>query len=310
MASHLTRGVSPVLAAVLYLILIASSALAQSPSAPASNVPASSANEAAPPSVPPPATGPIQDNSFLVEEAYNQEYGVVQHISSFVRYWNSKDWTYNFTQEWPGLHNARNQYSYGVNVVSPGAFPGAGAGFGDTQLNYRYQLVGSGETRAAFAPRLTLLIPSGQSKYGRGYGGWGGQVSLPLSYVLNRHFVTHWNAGATIVPRAKNPAGDTAFTTGYNLGQSVIWLATPRFNVLTETVWNGSETVVAHDQTQRSHSLFISPGVRWAYNLSHHLQIVPGVAVPIGVGPSSGERGLFVYLSFEHPFKSTDPASK
>ena len=45
---------------------------------------------------------PIQDNSFLVEEAYNQERNVVQHISTFSRLWNSKDWSYSFTQEWPG----------------------------------------------------------------------------------------------------------------------------------------------------------------------------------------------------------------
>jgi hypothetical protein len=30
-------------------------------------------------------TPPIQDNSFLIEEAYNQEPGVVQHISVFTR---------------------------------------------------------------------------------------------------------------------------------------------------------------------------------------------------------------------------------
>lgn len=51
---------------------------------------------------PAPAVEPgIQDNSFLVEEAYNQNFGVVQHISSFTRFWNSKDWNYSFTQEWP-----------------------------------------------------------------------------------------------------------------------------------------------------------------------------------------------------------------
>ena len=51
----------------------------------------------------------IQDNSFLVEEAYNQEFGVVQHISSFTRFWDSKDWNYSFTQEWPVLEtNAIN----------------------------------------------------------------------------------------------------------------------------------------------------------------------------------------------------------
>ena len=43
----------------------------------------------------------IQDNSFLVEEAYNQNFGVVQHISSFTRFFDSKDWNYTFTQEWP-----------------------------------------------------------------------------------------------------------------------------------------------------------------------------------------------------------------
>ncbi|HZK78257.1 MAG TPA: hypothetical protein VFC35_05065 [Gemmatimonadaceae bacterium] len=46
----------------------------------------------------------------------------------------------------------------------------------------------------------------------------------------------------------------------------------------------------------------ISPGVRAAFNFASGLQIVPGIAFPIGVGPSSGERGAFIYLSFEHPF--------
>jgi hypothetical protein len=70
-----------------------------------------------------------------------------------------------------------------------------------------------------------------------------------------------------------------------------------------ETVWNGTEAVVAPSQTQRSHSLLISPGVRWAHNFKSGLQIVPGIAVPMGVGPSSGERGLILYLSFEHPWR-------
>lgn len=43
----------------------------------------------------------IQDNSFLIEEAYNQEDGVVQHIQMFQYLKKSKDWVYTFTQEWP-----------------------------------------------------------------------------------------------------------------------------------------------------------------------------------------------------------------
>ena len=72
-----------------------------------------------------PAKGPapIQDNSFLVEEAYNQERGVVQHISTFSRMWNSRDWTYSFTQEWPGPRNWRHQFSYTLAGMHAGAFP-------------------------------------------------------------------------------------------------------------------------------------------------------------------------------------------
>ena len=72
----------------------------------------------------------------------------------------------------------------------------------------------------------------------------------------------------------------------------MIYLAHPRFNLMLETLWTGGQ----------SHSLLLSPGVRWAYNFPSGLQIVPGIAFPLGVGPSSGERGVFLYLSFEHPF--------
>ncbi len=252
------------------------------------------------PSAPPPQTPGIQDNSFLMEEAYNQEEGVVQHISGFTRFWPSRTWGYAFTQEWPLGKYPRHQLSYTIPVVSPG--DSSGAGIGDVALNYRYQLVGNGSAKAAFAPRLTLLAPSGNSRLGRGAGGAGVQVNLPLSVVVNKKLVTHWNAGATFVPSARNPAGDRAATYGYNLGQSFIWRIRPRFNAMLETVWTGSESVVAPGRTARSHSLLVSPGIRWAHNFPSGLQIVPGIAVPIGVGPSRGEKGIFLYLSFEHPF--------
>lgn len=34
----------------------------------------------------------IEDNSFLIEEAYNQEYGVIQHINSFQYNLRNKQW--------------------------------------------------------------------------------------------------------------------------------------------------------------------------------------------------------------------------
>ena len=37
----------------------------------------------------------------LIEEAYNQEPGVVQHISAWQRSLRSAAWGFTFTQEWP-----------------------------------------------------------------------------------------------------------------------------------------------------------------------------------------------------------------
>ena len=243
----------------------------------------------------------IQDNSFLVEEAYNQEDGVIQHISSFQRLANSRDWAYSFTDEWP-LRTLKHQLSISLVASHAGAFPGSGSGWGDTVLNYRYQAAGNGKARVAFAPRFSVILPTGNSTVGRGVGAFGMQTNLPLSVVLSKKFVTHWNAGATWAPHAKNDLGLRAGTVGVNLGQSVVWLATPRFNALVETVWNSSEDVIGTGKTQRSQDLLISPGIRGAFNFKSGLQIVPGIAMPIGAGPTSGEKGVILYLSFEHPF--------
>ena len=245
---------------------------------------------------------PIQDNSFLIEEAYNQEEGVVQHIQSLTRYSGTGDWVYSFTQEWPGWVDAHHQLSYTLLALTANAIPGTRVGLGDAMLNYRYQLVGNGDTRIAFAPRVSAMVPLGNSRVGRGFGGWGVQTNLPLSVVLSRRLVTHWNAGATLVPRMKNAAGETGFSSGYSLGQSVVWLAHPRFNVLCETMWNSMGTVTGPSRTSPVRSLYVSPGIRWAYNIGH-LQVVPGIAVPLGAGPSAGDRGIFLYLSIEHPFR-------
>jgi hypothetical protein len=150
---------------------------------------------------------PIQDNSFLIEEAYNQETGVVQHISFFSYFPENEDWVYTFTQEWPAPGDARHQLSYTLPVVRPGD---STVGVGDVALNYRYQLLGSGAARLAFSPRFSLLLPSGDAQSARGFGGVAYQVNLPASIVLARRLVTHLNAGGTIAPHAENERGEQA----------------------------------------------------------------------------------------------------
>jgi hypothetical protein len=246
----------------------------------------------------PPAPVSIQDNSFLIEEAYNQEPGVVQHINTFMRQRNG-DWIYTFTQEWP-VCSQKHQLS--ITLPGQRLEEAGGVGIGDAAINYRYQLLGSGDSKIAVAPRVSVLVPTGDSKRGMGAGAAGLQISLPVSAAISSRLVTHWNAGVTITPSARNELGERASIKSYNLGQSFIWLVAPRFNLMLETVWSRSEAVAGPGIKERGDGLLLNPGLRWAHNFSNGLQIVPGIAVPIGVGPSRGERGIFLYLSFEHPF--------
>lgn len=244
---------------------------------------------------------PIQDNSFLVEEAYNQEDGVIQHIS-FVQPLSTGDWVYTQTDEWP-LRSLKHQLSLTLSANHSAAYAHSGPGWGDSAINYRYQLAGSGETKLAIAPRISLLLPSGDSSLGRGYGGWGIQTNLPISIQHNQHLVTHWNAGLTWIPSGQNAVHQHAASVNPNLGQSTVWMVKPRFNALCEVVWSSNALVSGPRQTVRTQSLYVSPGVRWAYNFKNGLQIVPGIAIPFGFLSVQNQKGVILYLSFEHGFR-------
>jgi hypothetical protein len=129
------------------------------------------------------------------------------------------------------------------------------------------------------------------------------QANLPVSWQPSPMLVTHWNAGATVTPRARNATGERARTVTFNLGQSVILLLTPTLNFIVETAWSREEEVTGPGSTAAAEQLVIAPGVRAALNLPRGLQVVPGVAFPIGVGRSRGQRSLALYLSLEHPFR-------
>lgn len=231
------------------------------------------------------APPPIQDNSFLIEEAYNQESGVVQHISTWERADAGGAWGYAFTQEWP-LFGLKHQLSYTVPLVHPG--DGSSAGIGDVSVDYRYQLVGDAQSPLAVAPRLSLLLPTGDESSGRGGGRTGVEGALPVSAVLAPMLVAHSNASLAWFPEDVTQLG---------LAQSVVWLAHPRVNVLVETAWEREDVL-----GEVTESLFVSPGVRAAFDVGR-VQVVPGLAVPIGVGASNGERMLFLYLSLEHAYR-------
>ena len=254
--------------------------------------------------LPAPAAEPIQDNSFLVEEAYNQGPGIVQHVTTFGRPRRGSGWELGFTQEWP-VRSQRHQLSYTVIVARP---PGAGgaAGIGDLAIHYRRQLGRITGASTAFAPRVSLLLPTGSASDGRGAGGMGVQLNLPFSMELPRAFVAHSNAGATYTPRARDASGAAATTDSYFLGQSLIWLVRQDLNLMLEATWTSTEEVAGSGRTVRSREILVAPGIRGAFDFASGLQVVPGLAVPIAVGSTGGEWSVLGYLSFEHAFARRD----
>jgi hypothetical protein len=241
---------------------------------------------------------PIQDNSFLVEEAYNQESGVVQHISLFSREGKSHDWGYSFTQEWP-FRGQRHQLSYTLPLLrSDGS-----VGLGDIFLNYRLQLVGHPGGKTWIAPRVSVILPTGSWRQGRGDGVAGLEVRLPGSFELAPWTTLHLNAGLTFHPSARAEPDMRADLIDILGGASLILFPMPTVNFLIESIVQNDAKVVAPGQSARSTSILLSPGIRWAHNSRSGLQVVPGVAYTIGLTHSSPPNALVLYLSFEHSFK-------
>jgi len=230
----------------------------------------------------------IQDNSFLIEEAYNQEEGVVQHISNFL-YAESpeRSLTYVFTQEWPAggqLH----QISYTV----PYGSQGGNHGLGDVLVNYRYQLFANGD-RAYVSPRLSVILPTGSESEGLGEGVVGVQFNVPASKELSRAFVVHANAGGTIIPKTK-------LLVSYYAGVSLIWRAMEDFHLLFENLVSSHAGIDDGGDVVREATAVINPGVRCALNFQD-LQVVPGLGFPVSIHEGETTISLFFYLSFEHP---------
>lgn len=236
----------------------------------------------------------IEDNSFLIEEAYNQEPGIIQHIFT----WQKKPqgaWDATFTEEVPVV-SQKHQLSVTIPWTRT-ADPTSSTGLGDVLLNYRYQWL-AGEV-AAVAPRLSAVFPSGDWKKGLGSGATGVQFNLPISVSIDEHWVVHANTGWTYLPDAKNTAGQTAKTTSANFGASLIHLMTETFNPMLELSGSARESTTADSTVERTMSLTVSPGFRYAIN-AKSLQIVLGAAAPFETVPGTG-AGLFLYASFEHP---------
>jgi len=230
----------------------------------------------------------ITDNSFLVEEAFNQEPRIFQNIVG----WSYQDheWFLMFTQEWP-VPGMRHQLSYSIpfNALKEGD------GIGDSLLNYRLQVLEEGPGRPAFSPRVSLIIPTARIDRSSGV-----QINLPFSK-QRQDFYFHWNAGFTWQHRDDRPNLMSPSFAG-----SAIYRVAPMLNLMLESVLVFADTEIAPGSTRETehHASFtLSPGLRRGWNVSEEHQVVIGAALPITWSEDSANVGVFGYFSYELPFK-------
>ena len=235
----------------------------------------------------PPEKFQILDNSFLVEEAFNQEAGIFQNIFAFNRT-RGGEWESTFTQEWP-VRSMTHQLSFTLPIL---AIDGR-RGVGDLLINYRYQLWEESATRPAFAPRLSLVLPTGSTDKGLGSGTAGLQVNLPFSKQAARDVYVHWNAGFTWLPDTDTAEGLFDPT----LAASAIWRARPMVNPMVEVVAEFPDAVTGREQF-----VTLSPGIRIGRNVGE-TQLVFGAAVPVTFGAGRTNKAIFGYFSYELPFQ-------
>lgn len=245
----------------------------------------------------------ISDNSFLIEEAYNQEAGVMQTISTCNWYRRPQgDVFCTVTQEFPAP-GQKHQLSYTLPFTSLSS--GREKGVGDIVLNYRYQLTGE-SAALTMSPRVSLILATGNFRRGLGTGGSGLQFNLPMSKRLSEKFAMHLNAGGTFLRGATGFDGDgreiKRSLNSYNLGGSIIWLARKKFNLVFEYLENFTAEIGDSGAASRFNEKIVNPGTRFAIDIGP-LQIVPGVSFPTSFAKGGRRTGVFFYLSFEHPFK-------
>lgn len=260
----------------------------------------------------------ISDNSFLIEEAYNQEPGVAQHIFNWVGLWGHeggrrRDFSFAYTMELP-VHSQKHQFSFVLPFETffeepDGGLPEEQGGFGDVLLNYRYQLLMEEDCSwlPAVSPRFSLILPSGDEERGLGDGELGYQFNLPVSKKIEP-FAFHFNAGFTYIPDVSvvlangldSPGRDLR---GYNLGASAIWLASYDLNFMLELVAFWNDELNEFGVREHTTEVIVNPGVRYAIYTEGSLQWVIGVGVPIGLSKDAPDYGVFGYMSVEHAFK-------
>jgi hypothetical protein len=264
----------------------------------------------------------IRDNAILVEEASNQEAGVAQHIFNWTHFFvreplvRSREMAWSYTMELP-IGSQKHQFSFTSLYLSEYEKFADGTrehqgGIGDTLLNYRYQLLADDDF-LWMAPRATLILPTGDERFGLGAGEVGYQFNLPISRYGER-FDYHFNAGFTYIPNVSAPlllgASPQHDLRAYNLGASVFWKPETYLHFFCEFLFLWADEIDDVGARDTRDLAFLNPGVRYAVCQFDQVEWVIGVSVPVGLTDDSPDIGVIAYMSVEHNFRKKNGCAR
>ncbi|HEX8432076.1 MAG TPA: hypothetical protein VF625_12335, partial [Longimicrobium sp.] len=150
-------------------------------------------------------------------------------------------------------------------------------------LGYRYKIIGGEDEPLTITPGVEATAMRGEKVEF--------EAALPVSYAFGRGWTSNSNVGVSFTP------GDDEVS--FTVGEGIMRRVGRSLNLMVEALYSSEESPIPGDETEGG--VFVIPGFQYAFDLSPRVQLVPGVAVPIGLGKAEGERGLFLYLSIEHP---------
>jgi hypothetical protein len=249
----------------------------------------------------------FSDHSFLLEEAYNQERGEVQHTlkAVYIRDSRRRGWSFNFEQEW-WLFTEGHQLAFSIPFSHLREEGEKQRGVGDIPIEYRYQLTEEERKVPAVAPKFSLILPTGDRDKGTGNGVVGYEWSIAASKKVASRFALHANLGLSYFPKVRAPLENghrlspKRSLVSYDVGASAVFALSSDIHLLLEWVGEFEEEINDKGKRERVFSAILSPGIRAAVVNKNALQTVVGVGIPIGVTGPAENYGVFLYFSVEH----------
>ncbi|MFN4946854.1 MAG: hypothetical protein ACOVOF_11070 [Chryseotalea sp.] len=242
----------------------------------------------------------IEDNSFLIDEAFNQEKGINQYSAVFSI--QPDELTLQYTLEMPVAHN-RHQVSicipYSISRSSQLAYHGVN----DVSLAYQYSLTNK-DDRFLLTPGFSVQIPTGDTQLNNLTGFTGINSFVAISKRVSNKLVLHGNARIGYHKKIKSVVQNTddqqrilSFRS-QTAGVSFVWLTAQRFNLLIENVFIRDVGKIQQGNYQTATHI-LNPGFRTSFH-TKSTQFVFGTSCPTRFSTKSKpEMSLLFYVSIE-----------